>query len=99
MFAFFVSAESYVTMAILLLMETEIIVDDDYALMAESPTFYSAFGPCMDRLKKMHEKGEFIYLFKKKACIKNLANRYSLWVVTPFKSPLKYVLEIRIIHN
>jgi hypothetical protein len=30
----------------------------DHALMAESPTFYSAFGPCMDRFKKMHKKGQ-----------------------------------------
>ncbi|CAB3986193.1 Hypothetical predicted protein [Paramuricea clavata] len=29
----------------------------DHALMAESPTFYRAFGPCMDSLKEMYEKG------------------------------------------
>lgn len=27
--------------------------------MAESPTFYSAFGPCMDRLQEMHRNGMF----------------------------------------
>ncbi|CAB4026416.1 Hypothetical predicted protein, partial [Paramuricea clavata] len=29
----------------------------NHALMAESPTFYRAFGPCMDSLREMHEKG------------------------------------------
>jgi hypothetical protein len=30
----------------------------DHVLMAESPTFYSAFGPCMDRLKEMYKHGQ-----------------------------------------
>jgi hypothetical protein len=31
----------------------------DHALMAESPTFYNAFGPCMARLKdfETHKNG------------------------------------------
>ncbi|XP_028399862.1 NFX1-type zinc finger-containing protein 1-like [Dendronephthya gigantea] len=29
----------------------------NHALMAESPTFYRAFGPSMDRLKEMYNKG------------------------------------------
>ncbi|CAB4002292.1 Hypothetical predicted protein, partial [Paramuricea clavata] len=32
--------------------------EGDHALMAESPTFYSAFGPCMDRFKEMHKKDD-----------------------------------------
>jgi hypothetical protein len=37
--------------------------------MAESPTFYRAFGPCMDSLKEMYEKGQLKQTLKSAPCL------------------------------